>query len=49
MKWQAVLLALIRCELNVKYGYVIGWQISARGALPIVILAFAVVLCWAGS
>jgi hypothetical protein len=40
MKWQQLLLALIRCELQAKYNYLAGWQLSAKGALPITLLAF---------
>ena len=41
MKWQQLLLALIRCELQAKYNHFAGWQLSAKGALPIMLLAFA--------
>jgi len=44
MQWQQLLLALIRCELQAKFNYVAGWQLSAKGALPIILLAFALLV-----
>jgi hypothetical protein len=41
MKWQGLLLALIRCELKASYCSWSGWQLSAKGALPVVMLALA--------
>lgn len=43
MTWRAIVLALIRCELKAKYNHLSGWQVSAKGALP-VILALAIAL-----
>jgi hypothetical protein len=42
MKWREIVLALIRCELKAGYCSWSGWQVSAKGALPIVILALVV-------
>jgi hypothetical protein len=39
MKWQRILLALIRCELKAKYDYAAGWNLSAKGVLAIAFLA----------
>jgi len=41
-----LLLALDRCELKAKYHVLTGWQLSAKGALPIMLLAFAVLAVW---
>lgn len=47
MTWRAILLALIRCELKAKYNYFSGWQISAKGALPVILtLSVAFYLCF---
>jgi len=46
MKWPDVLLALVRCELKARYGGLGGWQVSAKGALPVVFLALAVLMWW---
>jgi len=40
MKWSKVLLALARCELKATYGG-FGWQVSARGALPVFLVVAA--------
>ena len=37
MKWDQFLHALVRCELKAKYNYLAGWQISAKGALPVLL------------
>lgn len=42
MKWEELLLALNRCELKARYSSWSGWQVSAKGVLPIVILALAI-------
>jgi hypothetical protein len=44
MKWQTLLLALIRCELKARYDRW-GWQLSAHGALPVVLIGLCV-LVW---
>jgi hypothetical protein len=44
-----LILALDRCELKAKYNVLTGWQVSAKGALPIVLLAFAVLVVWVGQ
>jgi hypothetical protein len=46
MKWQQILLALIRCELKAKYNPFAGWQVSAKGAFPILLLGVSLVLLW---
>jgi hypothetical protein len=33
-----VLLALVRCELKARYTGSGGWQVSAKGALPVVLV-----------
>jgi hypothetical protein len=38
MKWLDVLLALVRCEFKAGYSGWYGWQLSAKGALPVVLL-----------
>jgi len=42
MLWAEIFLSLVRCELKAKYSHIKGWQISAKGALPVIlcILAF---------
>jgi len=45
MNWQKLLLALIRCELKARYDRWAGWQLSAQGALPIVMIGVGV-LVW---
>lgn len=44
MVWLEVVLALVRCELKARYNCIGGWQVSAKGALPIVIVAIVAVL-----
>ena len=46
MTWREILLVLIRCELKVKYSYLGGWQLSAKGALPIIVLSIVVMAIW---
>jgi hypothetical protein len=43
MKWPDVLLALVRCEFKARYSGLGGWQLSAKGALPVVLLAIVAV------
>jgi len=46
MSWPDVLLALVRCELKARFnGF--RWQVTARGALPVIVLATAIVVVWA--
>jgi hypothetical protein len=40
---------LDRCELKAKYNVFTGWQLSAKGALPIMLLAIAVLVVWVGQ
>jgi len=49
MKWQEVWLAIVRCELKAGYNYFSGWQVSARGALPITFIAVTVIIMWFGQ
>ena len=42
-------LVLDRCELKAKYNVLTGWQVSAKGALPIVLLVFTVLVVWVGQ
>jgi hypothetical protein len=44
-----LLWALDRCELKAKYNVFTGWQVSAKGALPIVLLALMVLAAWLGQ
>jgi hypothetical protein len=44
MKWLDVLLALVRCELKARYNGLGGWQVSAKGALPVVLLTIALLV-----
>jgi hypothetical protein len=37
MKGADILLALVRCELKARYSCFGGWQVSAKGALPVVL------------
>ena len=46
MKWPDVLLALVRCEFKTRYSGLGGWQLSAKGALPVVLLTIVVVAVW---
>ena len=46
MGWLDVVLALVRCELKARYCGLGGLQVSAKGALPVVLLVGAFVLIW---
>ena len=46
MRWADVLLALVRCELKARYSCSGGWQVSAKGALPVVLVVVAVMVMW---
>lgn len=46
MKWPEVLLALVRREFKARYSGLGGWQLSAKGALPVVLLTVAVLALW---
>jgi hypothetical protein len=46
MKWPDVILALVRCEFKARYSGLGGWQLSAKGALPVVLLTIAVMVLW---
>lgn len=46
MPWREILLALIRCELKAQYDGGLGWCLSAKGALAVVLVAIAVVKIW---
>jgi hypothetical protein len=41
-----VLLALVRCELKARYNCLGGWQVSAKGALPVVLVTIALFVVW---
>ncbi len=47
MKWEMILLAVVRCELKARYRGFGSWQVSAKGALPVVLAAIAMVAIWA--
>ena len=44
-----LLRVLDRCELKAGFHVLTGWQLSAKGALPIMLLAFTVVVLWLGQ
>jgi len=44
MPWREILLAFIRCELTARYAAGVGWRVTAKGALPVVIVAVVAVL-----
>ena len=47
MTLRAIVLALIQCEFKAKYSHLSGWQVSAKGALPVVLtLAVVIFLCF---
>jgi hypothetical protein len=48
MKWPDVLLALMRCEFKARYSGLGGWQLPAKGALPVVLLTVVVAALWGG-
>jgi hypothetical protein len=39
MAWRDLLLVVIRCEFQAKYHCITGWQVSAKGALPVILVA----------
>ena len=47
MAWRDILLVFIRCELQARYHSLTGWQVSAKGALPVVPLTVALLVVWA--
>ena len=49
MKMREWLSVLDRCELKAKYNVWTGWQVSAKGALPIALIAFTVLVVWVGQ
>jgi hypothetical protein len=46
MKWPDVLLALVRCEFKARYTGLGGCRLSAKGALPVVLLTIVVITIW---
>ena len=46
MKWAEILLALVRCELKARYSCLGGWQVSAKGALPVMLITIALLIIW---
>jgi len=40
---------LDRCEFKAGYNVLTGWQVSAKGALPILLLAVTVLAVWLGQ
>jgi hypothetical protein len=46
MVWLEVLLALVRCELKAQFNGWGGWQLSAKGVLPIVLLCLLLAFVW---
>jgi len=49
MRTRDLLRVLDRCELKAGFHVLTGWQLSAKGALPIMLLAFTVVVLWVGQ
>ena len=49
MKTRDLLRVLDRCELKAGFSVLTGWQLSAKGALPIMLIAFTVVVLWLGQ
>ena len=48
MKTRELLRVLDRCEFKAGYHALTGWQLSAKGALPVMLLAITVLAVWAG-
>jgi hypothetical protein len=46
MAWREILLVFIRCELQARYNDLTGWQISAKGALPVILLTLGAGIAW---
>jgi hypothetical protein len=46
MKWPDVFLAVVRCEFKARYSGLGGWQLSAKGAVPVVLLTILVIAVW---
>jgi hypothetical protein len=46
MVWQDILLVLIRCEFDARYHRMTGWQLSAKGALPVVLVLVGAIVAW---
>ena len=46
MPWRDILLVFIRCELQARYHSLTGWQLSAKGALPVVLLTLGIGIAW---
>ena len=44
-----LLRVLDRCELKAGFNLLTGWQLSAKGALPVMLLAFTLVALWFGQ
>jgi hypothetical protein len=42
----AVILALVHCELKARYNGIGGWQVSAKGALPVILMILAMMQFW---
>ena len=49
MKTWDLLRVLDKCELKAGFNVLTGWQVSAKGALPILLLAFTVLVVWVGQ
>ena len=49
MRWQELFLAIVRCEFKAGYNHLAGWQVSAKGALPIILIAVTVVVISIGQ
>lgn len=46
MKQTDLLDALVRCELKARYSGLAGWQLSAKGALPVILVAILAMVIW---
>jgi hypothetical protein len=49
MPWGEILLALIRCELKARRDWMGNWQLSVRGAFPMLLLALGALIVWGRS
>jgi hypothetical protein len=46
MVWPDVVVAIVRCEFRARYTGWGGWELTAKGALPVVLLVSSVLLLW---
>ena len=46
MKRPDILLVLVRCEVKARYSGFGGWELSAKGAVPVILLAVVAMALW---